>query len=143
MGGFFLSSTNENPLQTYYDFEAPGDLGNLQILESISNELLFDGSIIWAGVGERIFPSSIFEPSYFDALLTADYVEAVSYENIFTEMQEANENEYQASWAAIQNLVEVREKLEARPQMEVKYFLYQPSVGLGNPEDWYWVFLLK
>ncbi len=143
MGGNFLSSANENPLQTYYDFEPPGDFGNLSIMETSSNELLFDGSIIWAGVGERTYPSSILEPSYFDALVTADYVEADSYENIFTEMLEANENEYQAPWAAIQNLVEVRNKLEARPQMEVKYFLYQPSVGYGNPEDWYWVFLLK
>jgi len=44
---------------------------------------------------------------------------------------------------SVQSLVKVREYLSKNPKTPVKLFLYTPSVGAGNPEDWDWIIFLK
>ena len=50
---------------------------------------------------------------------------------------------YEKAWGAVQGLAITREFLKANPNQKVKMFLYTPSVGVGNPEDWFWVIYLK
>ncbi len=63
------------------------------------------------------------------------------FENVFNPHD--RELDCDKAWLSVQGLVKVREFLAANPNQKAKLFPYTPSVGEGNPTDWYWVIYLK
>ena len=51
--------------------------------------------------------------------------------------------DHQSIWAAIDNLETVKNYRESNPEVKISLFLYTPSVGIGNPEEWDWFVILK
>lgn len=125
-----------------YEYKAPGDFGSIKLTYRELNEPLFDGTIIWEGLGKMIFPKNLQPASEFDAFITTDIVYPINgFRNVFNPGNETYD--YNKVWMSIQYLVKVREYLKSNPNETVKIFLYMPSVGIGNPADWYWVVYLK
>ncbi len=137
--GFLKQSDNFTIINEYVE---PSDFGSVKLIYKELNETLFEGTIHWMGLGEMLFPRSLQSAKDFDAVLTDDYVFPENgFENVFNPNNV--EYEYQKVWSTVQSLVKMREYLRENPKEKVKVFLYTPSVGAGDPLDWYWIIYLK
>lgn len=123
-------------------YVAAGDFGSIKLKYHELNRLLFDGTLVWAGLGQVNYPQNLISANQFDRVMTTDYVTPVAgFENVF------NPNNviynYSSIWASVQGLVKVRQYLNSNPNATVKIFLYTPSLGLGNPAEWDWFIFMK
>ncbi|MEN9929575.1 MAG: hypothetical protein RLZZ231_1496 [Bacteroidota bacterium] len=143
IGGKELAFGTQNSSFTVtHEYTPPGDFGNLKLNYSEMNAPIFDGSIIWMGVGQMNYPQDVLPATSFDHVLTADYVTPnAGFTNVFN--PDMYNYDYAPVWGAVQGLVKTRQYLASNPNGSVKLFLYTPSVGFGNPADWYWVVFLK
>jgi hypothetical protein len=124
------------------EYIAPSDAGSIKIKYLELNEILFDGTIIWAGRGDIKLPANISPANQFNSVTTADIVyPAAGFQNVFNPHD--NIFDYAPVWLAVQKLVKVREYLKANPNTSVKLFLYTRSVGAGDPADADWIIFLK
>jgi hypothetical protein len=106
------------------------------------NQILFDGDIIWMGLGQIHYPQNILAANQFEIVLTDDIIFPTT--NFYHILPEPNlSNNYDQVWMAVQNLVKVRQYLYSNPNASVKLFLYTPSVGIGNPAEWDWIIFMK
>ena len=142
LGGKELAfSQSSNTFTITNEFVDPCDFGHIKLFYSEINELLFFGTIHWMGCGEMIFPQNLLTANQFQAVLTEDYVIPKNgFEDIFPLFETTSD--YELIWGSVQSLVKAREYLSSNPEQIVKMFLYTPSVGVGNPEEWYWVIFL-
>ena len=123
-------------------YVAPGDFGSIKLKYQELNEILFDGTIVWAGLGQVNYPQNLLNANQFDRVMTTDYVTPVSgFENVYN--PDNTVYNYTAIWTSVQSIVKVRQYLYSNPNATVKIFLYTPSVGLGNPADWDWFIFMK
>ena len=123
-------------------YVAPGDFGSIKLKYQELNEILFDGTIVWAGLGQVNYPQNLLNANQFDRVMTTDYVTPVSgFENVYN--PDNTVYNYNAIWTSVQGLVKVRQYLYSNPNATVKIFLYTPSVGVGNPADWDWYIFMK
>lgn len=135
-------SENAANMSVTTDYVAPGDFGSLKLTYDEINETLFDGTIVWNGLGQMNYPQNLLQADEFEIVTTNDFVFPGSgFENVFNPDNVIYD--YNVSWSAIQSLVKVREYLYSNPNATVKIFLYTPSVGVGNPAEWDWIFMLK
>ncbi len=141
-GGKELTFANSPTFTISKQYTPPGDFGELKLFYQELNQPIFKGTIIWMGLGSISFPNNFDLPNTFSTVLTTDFVVPSSgFENIHNP---DNQNiDYTTIWSHIQNLVKVRQYLTSNPNATVKVFLYTPSVGVGNPADWDWIFILK
>ena len=141
-GGYEYSFDNApNSFTITKDYRSPGDFGYLKLFYSEINEMLFYGTIVWMGCGKMYFPTYLLPANSFDRVDTKDYVFPVNgFENL---LMVTEYSDYGQVWNSVQGLVKVRGYLGANPQQKVKLFLYTPSVGVGDPADWYWILFLK
>ncbi|MDX9799310.1 MAG: hypothetical protein RBT05_10685 [Bacteroidales bacterium] len=137
----FFHQTSENfTIRTEYT--PPGDFGNIKLIYDELNEVIFDGDIIWMGLGHINYPQNILPANDFDHVLTCDYyIPRGGFENVFNPQN--TDYDYSPIWSSVQGLVKVRDYLRSNPDATAKLFLYTPSVGVGNPEDWDWIIFLK
>lgn len=136
---FADTSSNMNITNQYV---APGDFGSIKLKYQELNEILFDGTIVWAGLGQVNYPQNLLNANQFDRAMTTDYVTPVSgFENVYN--PDNTVYNYNAIWTSVQGLVKVRQYLYSNPNATVKIFLYTPSVGVGNPADWDWYIFMK
>ncbi|MCL1943077.1 MAG: hypothetical protein FWF54_05960, partial [Candidatus Azobacteroides sp.] len=141
-GQEFEFSENSETFTITNEYKSPGDFGHLKLYYEEINEQLFFGTIIWMGLGKMIFPQNLLAADQFRVVDAADYVTpANGFENVFNLGNQVFD--YGPVWGAVQSLVKAREYLRSNPEQVVKLFLYTPSVGEGNPEDWYWIIYLK
>ncbi|MDR2009665.1 MAG: hypothetical protein LBQ22_04210 [Bacteroidales bacterium] len=125
------------------EYAPPGDFGSLKLYYSEINELLFYGTIVWMGCGNIIYPENILSRDDFQIAITNDYVyPANGFENVFNSQPEITYN-YDEVWSAVQPVVKAREYLSSNPEQIVKMFLYTPSVGCGDPNDWKWIVFMN
>lgn len=119
----------------------PTDFGSIKVMYQELNEPIFYGTIHWMGLGERRYPEVMVDESYFDNVLTEDLRMPLNgFEEIYIHDTTSS---YSQAWQEVQKLVVVRQFLESNPNEKVRVFLYTPSVGVGNPNDWDWYFILK
>lgn len=120
----------------------PGDFGSIKLTYQELNETLFEGTIVWMGLGQMSYPQNLLNANQFDRVLTTDYVAPISgFENVFNPNNTTYN--YNSIWTSVQSLVKVRQYLYSNPNATVKIFLYTPSVGMGNPADWDWIIIMK
>jgi len=142
-GGKELSFAVTTPNMTITNlYVQPADIGGIKLFYQELNTILFDGSIHWAGTGTIYFPQNFLNANQFESVMTADYVTPVSgFENVFNPSNTVYN--YNNVWGSVQSIVKVRQYLQSNPNATVKLFLYTPSVGIGNPEEWDWIILMK
>jgi len=139
----FLRSANFTISSTY---NPPGDFGDVQLYYDEINGKLFDGTIIWMGLGERSFPAQIDLPDEFsDISDSLPLPNPNMFENImYTENAYYPDTiEYQDIWNSINSLEIVSNYRKSNPNGKIHLFLYTPSVGIGDPADWDWYVILN
>lgn len=142
-GGKELSFANATSTMTVSNqYVSPSDFGSIKLIYAELNETIFDGTIVWNGLGQITFPQNLLQADQFERVLTADYVEPISgFENVFNPNNTTYD--YEPIWISVQGLVKVRQYLLSNPNATVKIFLYTPSVGYGNQEEWDWIIIMK
>ena len=141
-GKEFVFANNSDTFTITNEYKEPGDFGWIKLYYEEINELLFYGTIHWRGCGKMLFPKDLLDSNQFQRNQRNDYVTPKNgFEDVFPVINMVFD--YELAWSAVQSLVKVREYLWSNPEQTVKMFLYTPSVGCGNPEDWYWVIYLK
>lgn len=124
------------------EYKEPSDFGYVKLRYTELDEPLFEGTIHWMGLGEMKYPEKLEPANKFKRVPTEDLVYPVNgFENVFDPQN--LDLDYNGAWVTAQQLVKAREYLRANPSQKVKLFLYTPSVGEGNPEDWSWIIFLK
>lgn len=141
-GKEFTFSKQTDDFTVITEYNSPGDFGDIKLFYSEINEMLFYGEIIWMGTGKILYPTDFIKAEDFDIVLTEDlrFPEA-GFDNIFNPINTIFD--YDEIWMSVQHLVKVRKYLESNPDQIVKIFLYTPSVGVGDPETWKWIILMK
>lgn len=124
-----LQSSDTIPLKVIY--KSPGDFGNLTLVYGNSSDTVFDGSIIWMGTGTVRIPQS-FTTAMPTTSITVSQPDSSVYQQVFG----FHAPDYDKLWAAIGKLQVVNNYL--RQGKRPAYFLYTPSVGVGNPYEWDW-----
>lgn len=143
-GKEFTFSTPATTFSISKQYKEPSDFGYLKLTYQELNEPLFDGSIVWAGLGKINYPKDILPSNEFDVVRTTDIVRPKNgFENIFDPVISPHVFDYEPVWQSIQKLVKVRAYITTNPTATVKLFLYRPSVGFGDPADWDWIIYLK
>lgn len=136
----FDSSTDSFTIDTEY--QEPSDFGGIQVYYQELDTKIFDGTIVWNGTGAITYPEDFIPASEFEVTATLDYVfPTEGFENIFNPTNESYN--YQTVWNAVQSVLKAREYINSNPDAKVSLFLYTPSVGIGNPEEWDWILILK
>lgn len=142
-GGKELTFTDTSSNMTItHQYVAPADFGSIKLTFQEVNEMLFDGTMVWAGLGQVNYPQNLLDSNQFERAMTADYVTpSAGFENVFNPDNTAYN--YNSIWTSVQSLIKVRQYLYANPNATVKIFLYTPSVGVGNPAEWDWFIFMK
>ncbi|WP_417367531.1 hypothetical protein [Flavobacterium beibuense] len=145
-GGKELAFPENDAFTLIYDYNPPGDFGDITLIYEEVSEPIFAGGIVWAGMGEMTYPESIDAPETFSTISSSVAQPAESqFESYFNE--EFNfyyDNiDYNGIWSSVSNLAVVKEYRESNPDSKVNLYLYTPSVGVGDPADWDWFVILK
>ena len=123
-------------------YTPPSDFGNIKLKYDEIDKVVFDGDIVWMGLGQINYPQNLLLANQFEVVLTADIVfPTTDFQHILPEPNQIYD--YNQVWLAIQNLVKVRQYLLSNPNGVVKLYLYTPRVGIGDPADWKWIDLMK
>lgn len=128
------------PLTVVY--RSPGDFGGVTFLYTPTSDTVFDGTIIWMGKGEVNLP-------HFDAAASfalggtpaaapdsaaIQHLRASTYERRFADTTIAR------AWSGIAPLLTTQQLSIAGARKGL--FLYTPSVGMGDPADWDFIWML-
>ena len=142
-GGKELEFANTIPNMTVTNqYVPPMDFGSIKLFYQELNQPLFEGSIVWGGLGQISYPQNLLNANQFDSVMTADYVSPISgFENVFNPGNTIYN--YNLVWTSVQSLVKVRQYLNSNPNATVKLFLYKPAVGIDSPEYWDWIIIMK
>lgn len=127
------------------EYNQPGDFGNVTIYDKGSNTKLFAGDIVWMGTGKRTWPKEIYAPEAFkytivSALLPAPKPTMFHYE----EASAGEQHNLAPVITAIDRVAIAWHALAGNGKDAPLYtMLYRPSVGVGNPADWYWLVFIR
>ena len=136
-----IAMTNTLPIEEIY--VAPGDFGSYTLKFTPTNEVIFDGPIVWMGGSYDLpldynpsdYETTTFNPTinldeieYF--LPTADILAGEGYTNF----------DYTSVWNSIKNLQVTNDCLNNNGK--IGFVLYTPGLGLFQPENAYWLVIL-
>jgi len=131
--------TDTLPINVIY--YPPGDFGNITLYYQPTNEMIFDGSIIWMGTGHINFPEEFDSAESFSKLETEiEQPEISEFQIIFYELN-YQPIDYTEIWSAINKLEIVSDYLKSNKKIGL--FLYTPSVGVGDPNEWDWFVIMN
>ncbi len=147
-GNEFEFDVSTPTFTTNPEYVQPSDIGFIKIFYTELNTLLFDGSIHWNGTGQINYPTSFCPSSTFQYVDIENFYQEPIFENIFdaaTYPQNVPSPPYNYApiWIKLQALAKVRAYRDNNPNAKVKIFLYQPSVGIGNPATYKWIIIFK
>lgn len=127
-------------------YQSPGDFGGVSLKYAELNETFFEGTIHWMGLGQMQYPEQLDSADAFQTISNAvpmpnaSLLATVAYDEF---AYYPDPMPYAALWSAVENLQVVAQYRVSNPQSTVNIFLYTPSVGMGNPEDWDYFIILK
>lgn len=148
-GGKELTFEDASSFTIQHEYNAPGDFGDIKLKYKELNAPLFEGTIHWMGLGEmsypQIDPPSAFSTSEILVMLPGENQrEVIQYLPDAMPLDEwPYKPDYETLWSAVSSLHIVRDYRASNPNAKVSFFLYSPSVGVGNPEQWDWFIILK
>lgn len=130
--------TNSDTIPISVDYKSPGDFGNISLYYQPTNDLIFDGSIIWMGTGVIAYPKSFTTPDNYPTISTNS---AQPDNSRFQKVFYSGSIDYSKIWSSVSNLSIVSEYLKSNKKIGL--FLYTPSVGVGNPYEWDWFVIMS
>lgn len=131
-----IESSDTIPIAVNY--KSPGDFGNISLYYQPTNDLLFDGSIIWMGTGTIKYPET-FKSS--DSYPLLDNPISRPDDSKFKCIFGVPPTDYSLIWNSISRLRIISDYLKSNKKISL--FLYTPSVGVGNPNDWDWIIIMN
>jgi hypothetical protein len=141
LGGYIVGLSGvEQRFEPVCEYQSPGDFGSIAWRDGATGTELFAGTIVWMGKGKRTFPEAIYPPDAFPRLNVVTAMPQMI--RISPEAAEpgAGDVDYTSVWKALESLQCVSWIQATTPAY---IYLYAPSVGAGDPADWYWVVFLK
>lgn len=141
-GGKELIFPNNPNFNLIWEYNAPSDFGSVTLVYADEGQPIFEGTIVWMGLGAMSYPPSLMPASSF---ATGGALPMPNI-NTFLFMDYSQTNftvPYAAIWDAIKNLQVVAQYRLTNPNAPIRIFVYTPSVGVGNPADWDYFVLLK
>jgi len=134
-----ISSSDTIPISV--DYRPPGDFGSITLYYQPTNEMIFNGTIIWMGTGHISFPDDFDSADSFSKLGSEiEQPNITRYQTIYYDLYN-QPIEYTNLWNAINKLEIVADYLNGNKKIGL--FLYTPSVGIGNPDEWDWFVILN
>jgi hypothetical protein len=134
-----ISSSDTIPISV--DYRPPGDFGSIALYYQPTNDMIFSGTIIWVGTGQISYPSEFDSPDKFSKLgYNIEQPDITRYQTIYYSLSN-QPIEYTNIWNAISNLEIVNDYLSGGKRIGL--FLYTPSVGVGDPNEWDWFVILN
>lgn len=107
-------------------YQSPGDFGGIQLYSANSNTLLFDGTIIWMGLGVMNYPANLQDSNSFETLTESV---AMPDENLFSKVMYdefafyPEDMDVTSIWSAIDNLAIVKTYRENNLEAKIQVFL--------------------
>ncbi len=157
-GGFYsMNVTNKqnegNEIPFLAEYMSPGDFGYIKFYYRDETNLLMDGSIIWAGCGALNFPetfvkgnsSSTYVPEYTmkrSLSFPSDRISYIGVDGSYTQDVDESDNDLGYIWQTLSAQDEFMSYYE-QTSKKVAVFLYQPSVGVGDPYEWYYLVFVE
>ena len=139
------ASTNlSDTLPLIVNYVAPSDFGSLSVYYNSYSptSLVFDGSIVWNGLGSRSFPSSLAAAVDFPLLSSPlAAIDSTEFKVIHYDLA-PQQIYYDSIWDGIKNL-EIVGFVRSTSTTKMALFLYRPSDGPGDPADWDWYILME
>ncbi len=145
-GGKGVNYPDANNFTITSNYNPPGDFGDIQLYYDEVDELLFDGTIIWMGLGERSVPSNLMEADNFSITdMPNPLPDSTLFEKVMYDQYAfyPSPTDYEGLWEAIDQLEIVYTIRNENPNGTIHLFLYTPSVGVGNPADWDWYVFMQ
>ena len=134
-----VSSGNEIPFVAQY--QAPGDFGWFKLFYQNTDNLLAYGSIVWMGCGELEFPESFRAGQKLNSGLPYPGQSKIAYINDggqYCTVDAAQEVGLQRIWQTLSKQEEFQHYYN-NSHKKVAVYLYTPSMGIGDPADWYYL----
>lgn len=126
------------------NYIAPSDFGSLSVYynSNSATSLVFDGSLVWMGLGSRTFPASLVNGADFP-LLSAPLpaIDSTEFKVIHYDLA-PQQIYYDSIWDGIKNL-EIVGFVRSTSTTKMSLFLYRPSDGAGDPADWDWYIIME
>ena len=157
-GGFYsMNVTNKqnegNEIPFLADYMSPSDFGYIKLYYHDESNLLMDGSIIWAGCGELNFPetfvkgnsSNTYVPEYTmkrGLSFPSDRISYIDADGSYVQDVDESDNDLGYIWQTLSDCEEFMSYYE-QTSKKVAVYLYQPSVGMGDPYDWYYMVFVE
>ncbi|MDR2691429.1 MAG: hypothetical protein LBB73_03915 [Dysgonamonadaceae bacterium] len=127
------------------DYKSPGDFGYQKLFYKEFEQLFFYGTIVWMGCGEILYPKNWNIPQEYPLTAQLDIVvpkNGFEWAGVKEGWQPPSED-MKSAWLSVMPSVLAREFIAANPEEKVKVYFYRPSVGVGDPGDWKWIFILR
>ena len=134
-----LTSVDTIPISI--DFKPPGDFGNISLYYNPTGELIFDGSIVWMGTGKIKYPKTFRDPYKYIRLNDSINLPDTSKIQNIDKYIHGIQLDYPRIWDSIDDLLVISEYLKSHKK--IFFFLYQPSVGVGDPNTWDWFVIMN
>lgn len=134
-----VSSGNEIPFVAQY--QEPGDFGWFKLFYQTTDNLLAYGSIIWSGCGQLEFPEFFKAGQKLNSGLPYPGQSKIAFINNgghYCTVNAEHEVELQRIWQTLSKQEEFQHYY-GNSHKKVAVYLYTPSVGIGNPADWYYL----
>ena len=129
----------DTTLPIVFEYQSPGDFGHLKLYYEPSGQMIFYGTIIWMGTGRIIYPVNFNSSDEFPILdRTIPQPDDTQFQIIFP--PEDYSDSYSSIWNAIDDLEIVEDCMSNNKKIGL--FLYTPSVGAGDPNEWDWFIVL-
>ena len=108
--------------------------------------MIFNGSIVWMGLGVKTFPIGFTVPENLNTIdVPLDFPSDNSFQKVmYSEFSFYPDTlDYETLWSVINNLELVSAYRKSNQNAKINVFLYTPSVGIGDPADWDYFIILK
>ena len=129
----------------YAAYRYPGDFGFIKLYykQKDSANLLFSGSIVWMGCGEMDFPTNWVTGRENYLLMAYPGQERFSFiDESGTHQKVTDETELRKVWESV-SMTEAFQWFYNHSSKRAAVYLYRPSVGIGNPADWYYLVFVE
>lgn len=157
-GGFYsMNVTNKqnegNEIPFLAEYMSPSDFGYIKLYYHDESNLLMDGSIIWAGCGALNFPetfvkgnsSGTYVPEYtmkYGLSFPSERISYIGVDGTYAQDVDESDNDLGYIWQTLSAQEEFMSYYE-QTSKKVAVYLYQPSVGVGDPYEWYYMVFVE
>lgn len=142
-----LSEGNEIPF--FADYMSPGDDGYIKLYYRDESNLLMFGTIMWMGCGVLHFPETFVKGNSSETHITGNSQypgnEKISFINdngIYTMEINHTETDLHYVWQTLSDCEEFMSYYN-QTHKKVAVYPYTPSVGVGDPYDWYYLVFVE